>query len=59
MIKPKFNVGDIIVPIEPNNSLERAIVTRIDRKNYYLKIMHGVAIIPIGSQVIYKLENKK
>ena len=59
MTKPKFNVGDTIVPIEPGRGLERATVKRINDKNYYLKIMHGIAIIPIGSQVIYKLEKSK
>lgn len=59
MEKPKFKVGDTIVPIDPQRGLERATVTRIDSRNYYLKIMCGIAIIPIGSQAIYKLENNK
>lgn len=59
MQKPKFKVGDTIIPVEPNMGIERGTVKRIDKKNYYLKIMCGMAIIPIGSQVIYKLENTK
>lgn len=58
-MKPKFNVGDTIVPVNPGMGIEKATVKRIDDKNYYLKIMCGMAIIPIGSQIIYKLENEK
>ena len=52
-----FKVGDHIVSKIPNRGLERATITRVDDKNYYLKILCGVAIIPIGAQVSYKLEN--
>ena len=55
-MEAKFKVGDHIVPKIPNRGLESAIVTRIDDKNYYLKILCGVAILPIGAQVSYKLE---
>lgn len=56
-MEAKFKVGDRIVPKISNRGLERATVTRIDDKNYYLKILCGVAILPIGAQVGYKLEN--
>lgn len=59
MDKPKFKVGDTIVPVEAGRGLEKAVITRIDGKNYCLKIMKGIAIIPIGSQVIYKLDKTK
>lgn len=52
-----FKVGGHIVPKIPNRGLERATVTRIDDKNYYLKILRGTAVLPIGAQVSYKLEN--
>lgn len=52
-----FKVGDHIVPKIPNRGLDRATITRIDDKNYYLKILCGVAILPIEAQVSYKLEN--
>lgn len=52
-----FKVGDNIVPKYPNRGLDRATVTRVDDKNYYLKILCGIAILPIRAQVSYKLEN--
>lgn len=59
MEKAKFNVGDIIVSKEGYRGLEKAIVTRIDEKNYYLKILCGTAILPIGAQVNYKLKEEE
>lgn len=56
-MEAKFKVGDHIVLKIPNRGLERATVTGVDDKNYYLKILCGVAILPIGAQVGYKLEN--
>lgn len=56
-MEAKFKVGDHIVSKISNRGLERATVTRVDDKNYYLKILCGVAILPIGAQVSYKLEN--
>ncbi len=53
-----FKVGDHIVSKYPNRGLEKATITEIDDKNYHLKIPCGVAIIPIGAQVNYKLENQ-
>ena len=55
MKEAKFNVGDTIVPKEGYRGLDKAVVTRIDDKNYYLKILCGTAILPIGAQVNYKL----
>lgn len=59
MEKPKFRVGDSIVPIQPGRGIEKAVVTRIDGNSYYLKIMHGIAVIPISSQAVYKLDKDK
>lgn len=56
-MEAKFKVGDHIASKYPNRGLDRATVTRVDDKNYYLKILCGVAILPIGAQVSYKLEN--
>lgn len=56
-MEAKFKVGDHIVPKYPNRGLEKATVTRVDDKNYYLKILCGIAILPIEAQVSYKLEN--
>lgn len=58
MEKPKFKVGDHIVPADYHIGLEHAVVTRIDDKNYYLKILCGVAILPISTQVNYQLEKQ-
>lgn len=57
MSKAIFKIGDHIVPKEGCRGVDHATVQRIDDKNYYLKIMCGIAIIPIGAQVSYKLEN--
>ena len=54
-MEAKFSVGDTIVPKEGYRGLDKAVVTRIDDKNYYLKILCGTAILPIGAQVNYKL----
>lgn len=58
MERPKFKVGDTIVPVLPGRGVEWGIVTKVDNKNYYLKIMRGAAIIPISSQEVYKLKKK-
>lgn len=58
MEKPKFKVGDTIIPVLPGRGVEWGIVTKVDNKNYYLKIMRGAAIIPISSQEVYKLKEK-
>lgn len=56
-MEPEFKVGDYIVPVIPRKGVE-GIITKIDNKNYYLRIMRGTAILPISSQVIYKLKNE-
>lgn len=56
MEKVKFKVGDIIGPVVPNMGVEEAVVTRVDGRNYYLKILCGTAIIPIKAQRNYKLK---
>lgn len=56
-MEAKFKVGDHIVPKYPNRGLNKAIVTRVDDKNYYLKILRDTAVLPRGAQVSYKLEN--
>lgn len=48
-MEAKFKVGDHIVSKIPNRGLARATITRIDDKNYYLKILRGTAILPIGA----------
>ncbi len=58
-MEPKFKVGDHLVPIVPHRGLEHAIVNRIDDKHYYLKILCGTAVLPIGAQVNYKLEEQE
>lgn len=57
-MEAKFKVGDHIVPKYPNRGLDKATVTRVDGKNYYLKILCSIAILPIEAQVSYKLENQ-
>lgn len=52
---PKFKPGDHLVPSDYHVGLDHATVLRVDEKNYYLKIMRGVAILPITAQVNYKL----
>ena len=59
MKEAKFKVGDTIVPKEGYRGLEKAVVTKIDEKNYYLKILCGTAILPIGAQVNYKLKKEE
>lgn len=59
MEKAKFKVGDHIVPREYYRGIDRATVTRIDDKNYYLKILCGIAIIPITAQAYYKLDTSE
>ena len=58
-MEPKFSVGDTIVSNEGYRGLDKAVVTRIDERNYYLKILCGTAVLPISSQVMYKLLNEE
>lgn len=56
MVIPIFNIGDIITSIQPNNGYENALVTDIKNNSYHLKIVNGIAIIPIQAQINYKLK---
>lgn len=58
-LKPKFKAGDHLVPNDYHVGLDHATVMRVDEKNYYLKIMCGIAILPIEAQVNYKLLNEE
>lgn len=58
MEKPKFKVGDTLVPVEYYRGIENMTVTKIDSKNYYLKIPCGKVILPISAQVNYKLKSE-
>lgn len=57
-MEPIFKVGDNIVSKKGYRGLDKAIITRIDDEKYYLKILCGTAILPIGAQVNYELTNK-
>ena len=59
MEKPKFKVGDTIVPRRYHVGLSHGVVFKVDDKNYHLRIVRGTAVIPISSQVNYELENKE
>lgn len=59
MVEAKFKVGDNIIPKECYKGIDHATVTGVDDKNYYLKILCGTAILPIGAQVNYQLEETK
>lgn len=59
MEKATFKIGDVIVPKEYHKGIEKATVSKVDDKNYYLKILNGTAIIPITSQTNYKLESNE
>lgn len=56
--KPIFKVGDHIEPIKHGLGYENAIVRSIDDKCYRLTLPKGIAIIPISSQMVYKLKTK-
>lgn len=57
-METKFNIGDHITAIEFSKGIESAVVTGIDDKYYYLKILRGTGIIPISAQVNYQLEKR-
>ena len=54
----KFNAGDTIIVNEYGCGFDKAIVTGVIEKNgkqyYTLKIMNGIATIPISAEVNYK-----
>lgn len=57
MTRPIFKAGDEIVPKEYHIGISNATVIDVDGRNYRLRIMRGIAIIPIESQVHYKLKD--
>lgn len=59
MQEPIFKIGDSITAAMPGRGIDYGVITRIDENNYYLKIMNGVAIIPIKAQSVYKLKEQK
>lgn len=59
MEKPKFKVGDHIVPSDYHIGLSHGVVIKVDDRNYYIRILRGTAILPISAQVNYKLENNE
>ena len=63
----KFKQGDQIEPIEPGRGFDRATVISIftetkgvhkGKTMYRLKIMNGIATIPIEAEVCYQLSRK-
>ena len=57
MTRPIFKAGDEIVPKKFHIGIRNATVIGIDGSNYRLRIARGIAIIPIESQVHYKLKD--
>jgi hypothetical protein len=57
-MKPIFKVGDHITHKLDYAGLEEATIERIDDKNYYLKILRGIGVLPIGAQVNYEIDKK-
>ena len=57
-MKPIFKVGDHITAKEGHTGLKKATITRIDDKNYYVKIVRGMGVLSIGAQVNYKLDEE-
>ena len=54
----KFKVGDVLAVSEYGRGFDMATVTGVIEKNgkqyYTLKIMNGIATIPISAEVNYK-----
>ena len=46
-----YKPGDVITPIDKSQSLylDKLTIVRVDSKNYYCKIINGIAIIPKAS----------
>lgn len=59
----KFKPGDNIVPIESYQGFENATVTGITEKKgkqyYTLKILCGIATIPVSAEEFYKLKTEE
>jgi hypothetical protein len=52
----KFQAGDYITHVGGYNGFEDAIVTMIDEKYYHLKIINGLATMPIKAEENYELK---
>lgn len=59
MEKAKFKAGDCIVHNKFSKGLDKAEVLKVENGKYYLKIVRGVAILPISAQVNYTLQTQK
>ncbi len=57
MTRPIFKAGDEIVPKKFHTGISNATVIGVDGRSYRLRIVRGIAIIPIESQVHYKLKD--
>lgn len=57
-MNPIFKVGDHITHKLDYNGLEEATVERIEDGKYYLRILRGIGVLPIGAQVNYELDKK-
>ena len=55
----KFHIGQTICAITPHTGFEKALITSIDDKFYHLKIMCGIATMPISAEKNYKLYTNK
>lgn len=58
-MEAKFKAGDHLVSILKGRGLEETTVIDVDSQFYYLKIVRGIAILPISSQEMYKLKNQE
>lgn len=58
-MEPKFKVGDHIVPIIPHTGIEYGTILGVGMNNYHIRIMCGIAIIPISAQDNYELKKEK
>lgn len=59
MEEAKFKAGDHIVHNEFSKGLDKAEVLKVEKGKYYLKIVCGIAIIPISAQDNYTLQTKE
>lgn len=57
-MKTKFKKGQIIGAIQRGMGLDEALITRIDDKYYYCRIINGTAKIPIVAEVNYQIVPK-
>lgn len=54
-----FNIGDTISAKLDFSGFEKATITSIDEKYYHLKIMNGIATIPISAEKCYEIYDGK